>query len=146
MTVALSGKDIASKIEEAIPQAITSVAGISITVKCEQLFQVAKFLKDSPRLEFDFLVNISGVDYLDHIEVVYHLVSLKHNHSLVLKTICLDRDNPVVPSVVSLWRGADLLEREEYDLVGIHFEGHPNLKRIYLWEGFLGHPLRRDYL
>jgi len=146
MTVALSGKEIASKIGEAIPQAVISVADMSVTVKSEQLFQVAKLLKETPRLEFDFLVNISGVDYLDYIEVVYHLVSLKHNHSLVLKTVCPDRDNPVVPSVVSLWRGADFLEREEYDLVGVRFEGHPNLKRIYLWEGFQGHPLRRDYL
>ena len=146
MTVALSGKEIASKIEEAIPQTVTSVADGSITVTSQHLFQVAKFLKETPSLEFDFLVNISGVDYLDYIEVVYHLVSLKHNHSLVLKTVCPDRDNPVVPSVVSLWRGADFLEREEYDLVGVRFEGHPNLKRIYLWEGFQGQPLRRDYL
>jgi NADH-quinone oxidoreductase subunit C len=146
MTVALSGKEIASKIGEAISQTVISVADSSITVKSQQLFQVAKFLKETPGLEFDFLVNISGVDYLDYIEVVYHLVSLKHNHSLVLKTICPDRDKPVVPSVVSLWRGADFLEREGYDLVGVRFDGHPNLKRIYLWEGFQGHPLRRDYL
>ena len=146
MTVALPGKEMASKIGEAIPQTVISVADSSITVKSQQLFQVAKFLKETPGLEFDFLVNISGVDYLDYIEVVYHLVSLKHNHSLVLKTVCPDRDNPVVPSVVSLWRGADFLEREEYDLMGVRFEGHPNLKRIYLWEGFQGHPLKRDYL
>jgi NADH-quinone oxidoreductase subunit C len=146
MTVALPGKEMASKIGEAIPQTVISVADSSITVKSQQLFQVAKFLKETPGLEFDFLVNISGVDYLDYIEVVYHLVSLKHNHSLVLKTVCPDRENPVVPSVVSLWRGADFLEREEYDLMGVRFEGHPNLKRIYLWEGFQGHPLRRDYL
>ena len=146
MTVALPGKEMASKIGEAIPQTVISVADSSITVKSQQLFQVAKFLKETPGLEFDFLVNISGVDYLDYIEVVYHLVSLKHNHSLVLKTVCPDRENPVVPSVVSLWRGADFLEREEYDLMGVRFEGHPNLKRIYLWEGSQGHPLRRDYL
>jgi NADH-quinone oxidoreductase subunit C len=146
MTVALPGKEMASKIGEAIPQTVISGADSSITVKSQQLFQVAKFLKETPGLEFDFLVNISGVDYLDYIEVVYHLVSLKHNHSLVLKTVCPDRDNPVVPSVVSLWRGADFLEREEYDLMGVRFEGHPNLKRIYLWEGFQGHPLKRDYL
>jgi len=146
MTVALSGKDLATRIGKAIPQMVISIADNSITVKSQGLFQVAKFLKETPGLEFDMLVNISGVDYLDYFEVVYHLVSLKHNHSIVLKTICLDRDNPVVPSVVSLWRGADFLEREEYDLMGIRFEGHPNLRRIYLWDGFKGHPLRRDYL
>ncbi len=146
MTLALSGKDLATKIGKAIPQSVTSIADNSITVKSHELYKVAKFLKETPEFDFDMLVNISAVDYLDYFEVVYHLVSLKHNHSLVLKTVCLDRDNPLVPSVVSLWRGADFLEREEYDLMGIRFEGHPNLRRIYLWDGFKGHPLRRDYL
>jgi NADH:ubiquinone oxidoreductase subunit C len=86
------------------------------------------------------------VDYMDYFEVVYHLISLKHNHSLVLKTRCHDRGKPVVPSVVSLWRSADFQEREAYDLMGIVFDGHPNLRRLLLWEGFAGHPLRRDYL
>jgi NADH:ubiquinone oxidoreductase subunit C len=83
---------------------------------------------------------------MDYFEVVYHLISLEHNHSLVLKTRCYDRDKPVVPSVVNLWRSADFQEREVYDLMGIIFDGHPNLKRLLLWEGFVGHPLRRDYL
>ena len=86
------------------------------------------------------------MDYYDYFEVVYQLTSMKHNHSLVLKTRCYDRINPVVPSVVRLWRGADFQEREVYDLMGISFEGHPNLKRIALWQGFEGHPLRKDYL
>jgi NADH-quinone oxidoreductase subunit C len=74
------------------------------------------------------------------------LSSLEHNHSLVIKTRCYDRKNPVLPSVVSLWQGADFQEREIYDLMGIRFEGHPNMKRIFLWEGFAGHPLRKDYM
>lgn len=130
----------------AMPKIVFGIADNSITVKSQELFQVAKFLKETPDLEFDMLVNISAVDYMDYFEVVYHLVSIKHNHSMVLKTVCSDRDNPVVTSVVSLWHGADFLEREVYDLMGIRFEGHPNLKRIYLWDGFQGHPLRRDYL
>jgi NADH:ubiquinone oxidoreductase subunit C len=64
----------------------------------------------------------------------------------VLKTRCNDREQPVVPSVISVWQGADFQEREIYDLLGIRFAGHPNMKRIFLWEGFKGHPLRRDYL
>jgi NADH:ubiquinone oxidoreductase subunit C len=83
---------------------------------------------------------------MDYFEVVYHLISLKHNHSLVLKTRCHDRGKPVVPSVVGIWRSADFQEREAYDLMGIVFDGHPNLRRLLLWEGFAGHPLRRDYL
>ena len=71
---------------------------------------------------------------------------MKHNHSLVVKTRCQGRDNLSLPSVVSLWRAADYQEREIYDLMGITFEGHPNMKRIVLWQGFQGHPLRKDYL
>jgi NADH-quinone oxidoreductase subunit C len=86
------------------------------------------------------------VDYYDHFEVVYLLISIQHNHSLMLKTRCYGRDNPSLPSVVSLWNGAIFQEREIYDLMGITFEGHPDMKRIFLWQGFQGHPLRKDYL
>jgi len=107
---------------------------------------VVAFLKDTQGLDLDYLNYITAIDYYDHFEVVYQLVSLEHNHSLVLKTRCYRRDNPTLPSVVSLWQGADFQEREIYDLMGIRFEGHPNMKRIVLWEGFQGHPLRKDYL
>lgn len=107
---------------------------------------MAQLLKTLPGLEFDYLNNLTAVDRFDYFEVVYHLSSVKHNHSLVLKTKCFGRDNPAVPSVFSLWRGADYQEREVYDLLGVTFSGHPNLKRILLWDGYDGHPLRRDYL
>ena len=71
---------------------------------------------------------------------------MEHNHSLVIKTRCYGRDNLAVPSIVSLYEGANVQEREIYDLMGISFEGHPNMKRIFLWDGFEGHPLRKDYL
>jgi len=146
MTVALSGKEIAAKLEEQFPGSIIESSQNNLVVKSESLLEVATFLKTTPGLDFDYLTSITAVDYYDYFEVVYHLTSIKHNHSLVVKTRCYGRDNPVVPSVVSLWRGADLQEREIYDLMGISFNGHPNLKRIFLWEGFQGHPLRKDYL
>ncbi len=146
MTVALSGKEIASQLEEKFPGSIVESNQDSFVVKSDFLLAVATFLKDTPRLDFDYLSYITAIDYYDHFEVVYQLVSLEHNHSLVLKTRCDQRDNPTLPSVVGLWRGADLQEREIYDLMGIRFEGHPNMKRIALWEGFQGHPLRKDYL
>ena len=96
-------------------------------------------------IDFDYLTNITAIDYYDYFEVVYQLTSLKQNRSLVLKTRCYGRENPVLPSLVSLWRGADFQEREIYDLMGIRFEGHPNMKRIVLWDGFPGYPLRKDY-
>ena len=146
MTVALSGREIATRLEEQFPGSIIESSQNSLLVKGESLLEVATFLKTTHGLDFDYLASITAVDYYDYFEVVYQLTSIKHNHSLVVKTRCYGRDNPIVPSVVSLWRGADFQEREIYDLMGISFEGHPNLKRIFLWEGFQGHPLRRDYL
>ncbi len=146
MTVALFGKEIATRLEEQFPGSIIESSQNSLVVKSESLLEVATFLKTTPGLDFDYLTSITAVDYYDYFEMVYQLTSIKHNHSLVVKTRCYARDNPTVPSVVSLWRGADFQEREIYDLMGIRFDGHPNLKRIFLWEGFQGHPLRKDYL
>jgi len=146
MTVALSGKEITTKLEEQFPGSIVESSQESLVVKSELLLPVATFLKTTPGLDFDYLTSITAVDYYDYFEVVYQLISLNHNHSLVVKTRCYGRDKLTLPSVVSLWRGADFQEREIYDLMGISFDGHPNMKRIFLWEGFQGHPLRKDYL
>jgi len=146
MTLAFSGEEIASQVEEQLPGSIVDSSQDSLVVYSESWLAVATFLKDTPGLDFDYLTGITAVDYYDYFEVVYHLTSLKHNHSLVVKTRCYEREKPSLPSVVSLWRGADLQEREIYDLMGISFDGHPNLKRIFLWQGFQGHPLRKDYL
>lgn len=144
--IALSGKEIAGKLEEQLPGSIVESSENNIVVKSESLLEIASFLKTAPDLAFDYLSSITAVDYYDYFEVVYHLTSLGHNHSLVVKTRSYDRDNPALPSVVSLWRGADFQEREICDLLGIRFDGHPNLKRIFLWEGFQGYPLRKDFL
>ncbi len=146
MTISLSAGEVTKQITEHFPNVIIETSDTSIVINSESLLEVAAFLKDTPELDFDYLNCITSVDYFDYFEVVYHLTSMKHNHSLVLKTRCYDRENPTVPSIVSLYPGADFQERESYDLMGIKFEGHPNLKRIFLWEGFQGHPLRKDYL
>ncbi len=145
MTQALSGTEVASQLEDKLPGSIVESNQNVLVVNSDFLLAVAAFLKDTPGLDFDFLNYITAIDYYDHFEVVYQLTSLEHNHSVVVKTRCYDRENPVLPSLVSLWRGADFQEREIYDLMGIRFEGHPNMKRIFLWEGFQGHPLRKDY-
>jgi NADH-quinone oxidoreductase subunit C len=146
MTLALPGKDIAQRIEERFADTVTEVTDGAVIVKSEALFQVAEYLKTNPDLDLNYLTHITAVDYFDYFEIIYQLTSLNNNHSLVLKTRCYDRNKPAVPSVVGLWRGADFQEREIYDLMGISFEGHPNLKRIVMWDGFDGHPLRKDYL
>lgn len=145
MTLALSGEDLAAKLEQHFPGNIIKSSKDSLLIKSEALFGLASFLKTESGFEFDFLSNITAIDYRDYFEVVYQLTSIKHNHSLTLKVRCGDRNNAELPSLVNLWRGADFQEREIFDLLGIKFKGHPNLKRIFLWEGFRGHPLRKDF-
>jgi NADH-quinone oxidoreductase subunit C len=146
MTTALSAVKIAKQLEKKFPEAVVEAGADSLLLEGDRLLAVMEYLKTSRELDFDYLNHVTGVDYYDYLEVVYQLTSLKHNHGLVLKVRCYDRDNPVLPSVVGLWQGADFQEREIYDLLGISFEGHPNLRRIVLWEGFEGHPLRKDFL
>ena len=145
MTVSLSGSEVAAQITNRFPEAVVEAENEAILVKSESIFEVVEYLQNDPELEFDYLNYIAAVDYYDYFELVYQLSSIKHNHSLVLKTRCYDRENPSVPSIVSLYKGADFQEREIYDLMGISFAGHPNMKRIVLWDGFKGHPLRKDY-
>ena len=146
MTLAFSSEEVAAKLEQQLPGSVVEKSENTVLVKNEALHEAASFLKDAPGMDFDYLANMTAVDYYDYFEVVYHLVSIQHNHGLVLKTRCYGRDNPTVPSVASLWKSADYQEREAYDLMGIRFDGHPNMKRIVLWEGFEGHPLGKDYL
>ncbi|MDZ4246752.1 MAG: NADH-quinone oxidoreductase subunit C, partial [Dehalococcoidia bacterium] len=127
------------------PGCVKGIDENMLLVKAEALPEVARYLKESPELEFDYLNCISGVDYFDYLEVVYHLTSLRHNHSLVMKVRCHEVENASVPSVVNIWQGADFQEREVFDLVGVSFPGHPNLKRIFLWDGFQGNPLRKNF-
>jgi NADH-quinone oxidoreductase subunit C len=149
MTVALSGLEVAKQISTQFPGAkfpgaITESSNQTVIIKSEYLLQVLEYLKNSPDFMLNYLADLTSVDNYDYFEVVYQLTSGK-NHRLTVKTCCYNHERPVLPSVTSLWRGADFMEREVYDLMGIAFAGHPNLKRIVLWEGFNGHPLRKDY-
>ena len=139
-------QEIGPRIAERFPSAGVAATKAGVLVAGEALMDVAPFLRDSPDLAFDYLSAITAVDYLDHFEVIYQMTSLKHNHSMVLKVRVEGRENLALPSLTSLWQGADLQEREVYDLMGISFRGHPNMKRVLLWDGFPGHPLRKDFL
>ena len=145
MTVALSAKEIAGQLSAQFPGVIEEAGKDSALVKNDSLLAVAQYLKDAEGLKFDYLNYITAVDYYSYFEVVYQMTSLTHNRSVIVKTRCYSRDNPTLPSVIGVWQGADLQEREIFDLMGISFEGHPNMKRIFLWEGFDGHPLRKDW-
>ncbi|MBX9954190.1 NADH-quinone oxidoreductase subunit C, partial [Peribacillus simplex] len=107
-------------------------------------FSIAKFLRYNEQLDFSYLSELHGTDFESHMEIYVHLHSFKMNQSVALK-VKLDRDIPVIPSLVPLWSGANWPECEAYDLLGINFYEHPDLKRILLGEDWKGYPLRKDY-
>jgi NADH-quinone oxidoreductase subunit C len=117
-----------------------------LTVKAARLVEVCAWLKGTPGLEFDLCEDLTAVDWPKRnvIEVVVHLLSVKHRHALKLK-VEADRAAPVVPSLTPVWKTADWFEREVYDLFGVTFTGHPDLRRIMLPDDWVGHPLRKDY-
>lgn len=115
-----------------------------ITVHPEKLMALAMFLRDNSEMGFDFPACVSGVDYGNDLGVVYHLRSTKHNRTIVVKTRVSDRQNPVVESVTPVWPGAEYHEREIFDLFGIRFTNHPDLRRLFL-DNSDGYPLRKDY-
>ena len=119
----------------------------AIELAPSDLLPVAMTLRDEPAFAFDFLQNVTAVDWprRDRIELVYHLWSYTHRHSLVLKVL-VPRGAPRVPSLVSVWRAADWNEREQFDLFGVEFTDHPDLRRILMPEDWPGHPMRKDYV
>lgn len=126
----------------------------TLVIRPGALLAVAKFLKTAPELDFNFLMDLTAVDYLffaggriqkeSRFEVVYHFYSLKHNHRLRLK-VPVDEKDPEVDTLTGFWPSANWYEREAWDMFGIQFKGHPNLKRILMYEEFQGHALRKDY-
>jgi NADH-quinone oxidoreductase subunit D/NADH-quinone oxidoreductase subunit C/D len=128
----------------AVPGAVLEASDKGLIVSAEKLPELARHLRD--REGYDYLSMVTSVDWPSHFEVVYYLYGVaKRKEALVLKVRLSDKETPALPSVTSIWPGADLQEREVYDMMGIRFEGHPNLRRILLWEGFEGYPLRKDY-
>ena len=118
------------------------------------LFDVLKILKDKPEFHFKQLIDLCGVDYLEFPEeqvnerrfaVVYHLLSLKNNQRIRVKVFLENNEFPILPTVISLWPVADWYEREAFDLLGIMFLNHPDLRRILTDYGFIGHPFRKDF-
>ncbi len=119
---------------------------VTVTVSKEALYEICKFLYMDTDLQFQFLTDLCGIDTLPQtprFEVVYLLYSMKNNERLRLKTKVGEGES--VSSVESIWKAANWLEREAFDLFGIRFENHPDLRRILLWDGFEGYPLRKDY-
>jgi NADH-quinone oxidoreductase subunit C len=146
LTRELSGPELAAMAEAAVAGSVDKTTPGACYLKPEHLRSTLDALRRSPETDLVHLTNLCGVDYWDHFEVVYHIQSFDLNHIGVFKVETWDREKPSVPSLVPVFRGAWMQENEAYDLLGIDFEGHPNQYRIFLWEGFPGWPLRKDFL
>ncbi len=147
-TVANPVEHAINALKERFPEAVADdprdgYSGLVVTA--DKLPEVALALRDD--LGFDYLSSLTGVDLIDDgkLEAVYHTYSIDQGGSAVVLHVQVDRENPVIPSLVPVWPGADFQEREAWDLFGIHFEGHPDLRRILTWDGFYGHPMRKDW-
>ena len=119
---------------------------LTVIVPSDHLHQLLKSLKERSDTSFDYMFCISGVDFQNKLMVVYHLESTAHRHQIVLKTAAEDREKPELHSISDLDAGAELHENEIFDLFGIIFKGHPNLRRMFMPEDWNGHPLRKDYV
>jgi NADH-quinone oxidoreductase subunit C len=132
---------------QAIPKTQGQYRGeeLYLSVPPTDLVEVCRMLRFDPPLAFDFLSFVTSIDWKTHFEVVYFLVSTLHKHNVVLKVKIEDRQNPQIPTVTPIWPAADWQEREMFDLMGIRFSGHYNLRRVLLPEDWEGYPLRKDY-
>ena len=126
------------------PQIGAAVDEVVATVQPDDVPAVCRLLKETAGLDFDYLRCLSVVDYVERLEVVYHLFSLSRRHKMVVKT-SVSPEAPNVPSIVSIWPAADWFEREGHDLFGVVFQGHPNLAPLLLYEGFEGYPGRKSF-
>ena len=142
------GKALSALLPEALKDFDVEIGAavdeVVVSAKPEDVPAICGTAREDPRLDLNYLRCLSVVDYVDRLEVVYHLFSLKKRHKMVVKT-SVSPDEPYVPSVTSVWRGADWFEREGHDLFGVVFQGHPNLAPLLLYEEFEGYPGRKSF-
>jgi NADH-quinone oxidoreductase subunit C len=146
MTSAEIRNRLATRFADKIGELAPAKMDPFLVVQPADLVELCRFLKDDAELAFDCLMNLSAIDWpkKNQIELVYHLWSYSKRHAFILK-IPLPREAPEIASIESVWKSADWLEREQYDLLGVIFKGHPDLRRIMLPDDWVGHPLRKDY-
>ena len=155
MTTKLEVLELALKNALGERAAISSALGeVTVVVKAADYLAAMQTLRDEPSLAFEEMIDLCGVDYLNYGEgtwdglrfaVVVHLLSIEHNWRVRVRVFCPDDEMPLVPSITGIWRSANWFEREAFDLFGILFEGHGDLRRILTDYGFIGHPFRKDF-
>jgi NADH-quinone oxidoreductase subunit C len=145
---------LAAAAGDRLRSTVTDRGEVTIVVGAEGLPALMRELRDRPELRFEMLIDVCGVDYSafgngawegQRFAAVYHLLSLAHNWRLRVRVFAPDDDFPVIPSVIDVWPSANWFEREAFDLYGIVFEGHPDLRRLLTDYGFVGHPFRKDF-
>jgi NADH/F420H2 dehydrogenase subunit C len=143
----MSSEIIKSKISSLVPDAAYDETGqwLNVLIESDRWLPLAMALRNDEELAFDYLFCVTGVDWKTHLSMVYHLSSTLHSHIVVIKAKISDRNNPEIESVSSIWRTAEFHEREAYDLFGIKFLNHPDLRRLFLTDDWEGWPLRKDY-
>ncbi len=143
----MTKEELKNKISDIIPAATFDEAGewLNVSIDAIDWFPLAWQLRANAELDFEFLFNITAVDWKTHITMVYHLRSVKYGHIIVVKAKC-DRTKTEIESVSKIWKTADLNEREAYDLMGVKFLNHPDLRRLFLTDDWEGYPLRKDYV
>jgi NADH-quinone oxidoreductase subunit C len=119
---------------------------LNVIVTPPQLSALAEKLRNEESMNFDYMFCLTCVDFPEHLMMVYHLRSMNHKHEMVLKVRIEDKENPTVDTLSNIWRTAEYHEREVYDLFGVKFSNHPDLRRILLDEDWKGYPLRKDYV
>ena len=144
----MDNQQLQAFVESRIPEAETSEGKqfLEVTIPSNKLKELAIDLKQNEETALDFLYCLTGVDWKDHMMVIYHLRSSIHSHTIVLRAKTEDRENPEIDTVSDIWRTAEFHEREVYDLFGIVFKDHPDLRRIFLEDDWVGYPLRKDYV
>jgi len=147
----VEAKEIYGRLEKKFPGKVSGFQGDvfdpNLHVDPQTIVEVCRYLRDDPELKFEVLSDLTGVDLPkeNKIQVVYHLYSYSHRHQTVLKAD-LPRENPRVSTMEGVWKAANWMEREVFDLFGVVFDGHSDLRRILLPEDWVGHPLRKDYV
>ena len=146
----MNAQEIHSKLKTQFGDAVGDLTDAKVdpfvTVEGDWIVEICQFAQAEAGLDFDYCEDVTGIDWpaRNLIEVVYHLFSLQHRHQIVLKVVA-DRSQPSVPSVQGVWKAANWLEREVYDMLGVSFVGHPDMRRILLPDDWVGYPLRKDY-
>lgn len=139
-------KSMKQRIVELIPEANIEENGfLTVTISDAGLYNLAQLLRNDPQMSFDYLVCMTGMDWGETLGVIYHLRSTTLNHNIVVKAITASRENPELPSVADIWAIANLNEREVFDFFGIRFINHPDMRRLFLRNDWVGYPLRKDY-